>query len=142
MSRGGCVLIVADMGTPAGVDPVIAGFLHGKMRHKRRGAGAVPVPFVRVEPHGVAGADLLDIPAAALDQSGAHDHVQHLSIGVMMPRRAGRRREMHTKNARSRAGGSVTAISSIHTVPVQYSDGAWRLAGRFRVIFMPRSSRV
>jgi hypothetical protein len=81
----GQVLLVADLLSPLGVGAVVAGFMEREVGHERFRCGPVPVIFVGIEAHGVAGADHLDRTAAALRKPDAFAYVDDLSERVLVP---------------------------------------------------------
>ena len=64
--RLGTVLFVCDVIEPDYVYSAFVGLLHGQMHHGEAGSGAVPVQLVRLDPNGVAGANLLHLAALQL----------------------------------------------------------------------------
>ena len=84
----GAVLLVADVLTPRDGAALLVDLLHREVGHEAVGGGAVPVVLARLEEHPVAGADHLDLPAAALAEADALGDVDGLAVGVGVPRRA------------------------------------------------------
>ncbi len=78
------VLLVADVFQPLD-DLAIEAFLNGDVGHGGGGGGAVPVFFSGGEPDDVAGVNLFDGTACALDPSAASGDDQGLSEGVGVP---------------------------------------------------------
>src|SRR4051812_23897098 len=81
------VLLVADVLEP--VDRLaVELFLHGDVRHRGGGRGAVPVLFTRRKPDHVAWPDLFYRPAPALYPAAASRDDQRLPERMRVPRRA------------------------------------------------------
>ena len=68
---------------------VLVGFLDGDVGHEPVGGGAVPVLLAGLDVDDVAGADLLDVAAAAGDVADAVGDVERLAAGVGVPGGAG-----------------------------------------------------
>ena len=56
---------------PNDVHAVLVGFLNGEMNHGVGGVGAVPVAFAGFDPHGIAGANILNWLAGQLDAANS-----------------------------------------------------------------------
>src|SRR5262249_38611588 len=77
-------------------------FLGGDMNHAGGRRSAVPMLFVRRDPHDVAGFDLAHFAAPALHPARSRNHEQRLSERMRMPGGAGAGLEAHQARAHAR----------------------------------------
>src|SRR4051794_3598722 len=100
------VLLVADVFQP--IDRLaVELLLHGDVRHRRGWRGAMPVLFAGGEPHDVAGANLFNGSAPALDAAGPGRHDQRLAERMGMPRGARAWLECHSRTRSSGGRGGL-----------------------------------
>src|SRR6187200_104438 len=87
----------------------------------------MPVPFARLEPDNVAGADLLDGAAVPLHASTTGGDYQRLPEWMCVPGRAGTRFEGHDRAADARRRRSLKPRVDPHRTrePVRRSLGRW-----------------
>ena len=97
-------------------------FLDGDVGHGRGRRGAVPVLLARREPDDIAGPDLLDRAALALDPAAAGRDDQRLAERMRVPGGAGAGLEGDARRP-TRAGSGGRNSGSIRTVPVNQSAG-------------------
>src|SRR3954470_23929542 len=124
MASPSSVLLVGDVFEP--IDGLaIDLLLHGDVRHRRGWRRAVPVLFARGEPHDVAGANLFNRSAPALDPAGPGCHDQRLTERMGVPGGARGWLKCHRRTRNS--GGSGGLNRRIDT------DGAGKpVTGSFR----------
>src|SRR3982750_2331658 len=100
------VLLVGDVFEP--IDGLaIELLLHGDVRHRRGRRRAVPVLFARGEPHHVAGANLFNGSAPALDAAEPGCHDQRLAERMGVPGGARAWLECHGRTRSSGGRGGL-----------------------------------
>src|SRR5918999_5120707 len=92
--RRGVVLLVAYVLAPGDGAARFVDLLHGYVGHEAVRGGAVLVVLTRLEEHAVAGADHLDLSAAALAEADSLGDVDGLAVGVGVPGGSGARGEV------------------------------------------------